>query len=400
MKTIKEGNLPIKMWVTDIEPSALDQARNLSDFPFAFKHIALMPDCHFGFGMPIGGVMATKGVVVPNAVGVDIGCGMIATRTNLKAEELTKDMLKKIMGEIRQAIPVGFKKHKESQDEKLMPSPENYPLFPRVVSQEYSNALISLGTLGGGNHFIEIQKGDDGFIWIMIHSGSRNLGLKVAKYYNDIAKTQNKRWASGVPSNWDLAFLPMDSEEGQSYLSEMQYCVDFALANRKLMMDRVKDILVKVVEEESGKLDKHPKYFFPEEINIAHNYAEMENHFGANVMVHRKGATKATVGLKGIIPGSQGTSSYIVEGLGNPESYNSCSHGAGRTMGRNVARRTLNLEEEQKRLNDQGIVHSIRNAQDLDEAPGSYKDIDVVMENQTDLVKVLVKLTPMGVVKG
>ena len=406
MKTIKEGRIPIKMWVTDIEREALDQARNLSDLPFAFKHIALMPDCHFGYGMPIGGVMATKNVVVPNAVGVDIGCGMIATKTNLKVEELTTEMLKNIMGEIRKAVPVGFNKHKEAQDEGLMPQKihrdceqeiEDY--YP-IIRQEYSNALVSLGTLGGGNHFIEIQKGDDGFIWIMVHSGSRNLGLKVAKHYNDLAKALNKKEASGVPSNWDLAFLPLDTSEGQEYLKEMNFCVEFALANRKLMMDRIKNIFIKEVETKYGKLDKHPKHYFPEEINIAHNYAVMENHFGENVMIHRKGATKATIGLKGIIPGSQGTTSYIVEGLGNPDSFNSCSHGAGRTMGRNVARRTLNLQDEQKRLNDKGIVHSIRNTQDLDEASGAYKDIEEVMNNQKDLIKILVKLEPMGVIKG
>ncbi len=394
-----KNKIPIKSWVTDIEQGALQQARNLSDFPFAFKHIALMPDCHQGYGMPIGGVMATKDVIVPNAVGVDIGCGMIAAKTNLKVEELTINMLKKIMGEIRKVIPVGFNHHKEAQDEKLMTvwTPDTYST---IVKQQYSSALTQLGTLGGGNHFIEIQKGDDGYIWIMVHSGSRNIGYKVAKYYNDMAKELNKKWASGVPSNWDLAFLPMDSEEGKNYINEMNYCVDFALANRKLMIDRIKDIFVKIVEEKYGKLDRHPKYFFPEEINIAHNYAVMENHFGENVMVHRKGATKATVGLKGIIPGSQGTCSYIVEGLGNPESYNSCSHGAGRTMGRNDARRTLNLEEEKKKLDDKGIIHGIRNTQDLDEASGAYKDIDVVMENQKDLVKILVKLEPLGVIKG
>jgi len=183
-------------------------------------------------------------------------------------------------------------------------------------------------------------------------------------------------------------------------MREMNYCVEFALANRKLMMENIKKIFVNKVEEEYGNLQKHPKYYFTEEINIAHNYAIFENHFNKNVIVHRKGATKATEGLKGIIPGSQGTSSFIVEGLGNKESFNSCSHGAGRIMGRNVARKTLSLEDEKKKLEDKGIIHSIRNESELDEAPGAYKDINLVMENQIDLVKILVKLEPLGVIKG
>ena len=234
----------------------------------------------------------------------------------------------------------------------------------------------------------------------MVHSGSRNIGLKVAKHYNNIAKDQNRRWASGVPQNWDLAFLPIDSDEGKEYIKEMNFCVEFAGANRNLMMSRIKDIFVKIVEDNYGKLKKHPKYYFPEEINIAHKYAKMENHFGENVMIHRKGATMATIGLKGIIPGSQGTASYIVEGLGNPDSFNSCSHGAGRKMGRKDAQRRLNFKKEKKKLEEKGILHSIRNVSDLDEAPGSYKDINLIIENQKDLVKVLVKLEPLGVIKG
>ena len=409
MKVIKQGKVPIKIWATDIEESALGQARNLSNLPFVFKHIALMPDCHFGFGMPIGGVLAVKNVVIPNAVGVDIGCGMCAVQTNIKVEDLDTETIKFVMGEIRKVIPLGFNHHKTPQEESLMPKimeadqksrkkfKEKYP----IVSQEYSSALNQLGTLGGGNHFIEIQKGNDGFIWIMIHSGSRNLGHKVASYYNKLAKELNSKWASGVPSNWDLAFLPLDTREAEEYLNEMNYCLEFALANRKLMMDRVKKIFINVIRKKNGgKLKKHPNYYFGDMINIHHNYATLENHFGENVMLHRKGATKAIKGLKGIIPGSQGTCSYIVEGLGNPESFNSCSHGAGRKMGRRDAQRRLNFEEEKKKLEEKGILHSIRNVSDLDEAPGSYKDIDIVMENQKDLIKVLVKLEPLGVIKG
>ena len=375
---------PIKLWLDDIEEGALEQAKNLANLPFVFKHIAIMPDSHQGYGMPIGGVMATNGVVIPNAVGVDIGCGMCAVRTS--AEHICADDLKKIMGLIKKAVPVGFSHHKTRQSEDAMPDIEP----TGIVRNEYERALFQIGTLGGGNHFIEIQKGDDGFIWLMIHSGSRNLGFKVAKYYNDMANKLNKTWHVSVPAHWQLAFLPLDSIEGQNYLQEMQYCVNFAFANRALMMKRVKACIAEI----AGEIE------FDEMINIAHNYAAMENHFGKNVMVHRKGATRAYAGQLGIIPGSQGTSSYIVSGKGNPESFMSCSHGAGRKMGRKEAQRSLDLNAEKKMLDELGVIHAIRNTKDLDEAPGSYKDIATVMENQQDLVDIVVELSPLAVIKG
>ena len=383
--------VPIKSWVIDLEYGALEQAKNISNLPFVFRHVALMPDCHQGFGMPIGGVMATKNVVVPNAVGVDIGCGMCAVKTNIKVEDFNTETLKEIMGEIRKVIPVGFKHRQEMCDESEMPDYMGEPnsIIP-ICNQEYSSARKQLGTLGGGNHFIEIQKGDDGFIWIMIHSGSRNVGLKVAKYYNDIAKELNKKWYSSVDVKEDLAFLPLDTKEVDSYMEEMGLCLEFAYANRLKMMNDVCMCFEKFVD----------KVEFEPMINIHHNYVTMENHFGENVMVHRKGATSARKGEVGIIPGSQGTCSYIVEGLGNVESYESCSHGAGRKMGRKDAQRRLNFKEEKKKLEEKGILHSIRNVSDLDEAPGSYKDINLIIENQKDLVKVLVKLEPLGVIKG
>jgi len=384
------------MWLNDIEDGALTQAKNLANLPFAFKHISIMPDSHQGYGMPIGGVLATKGVIIPNAVGVDIGCGMCAVKTSLTS--IDRETLKKIMGEIRKAVPVGFEHHKEMQDSSLMPDIDWREL--KVVNKEYFNALKSLGTLGGGNHFIEIQKGSDGHIWIMIHSGSRNLGKQVADHYNKLAVSLNEKWHSQVPKEWQLAFLPIDSEEGQDYIREMNYCVEFALANRKLMMQRIMEIFDKeYLYEATGERDVH-RVSFEKMINIAHNYARMENHFGQNVMVHRKGATLATEDTIGIIPGSQGTKSYIVRGKGNPESFNSCSHGAGRKMSRTKAEEELNLEEEIKKLDDQGIIHAIRGKKDLDEAAGAYKDVKDVMRNQSDLVEILVELSPLAVIKG
>jgi len=402
MKIETTEKVPIKMWLEDIEDGALDQAKNLANLPFVLSHIALMPDCHQGYGMPIGGVMATKDVIIPNAVGVDIGCGMCAVKTSLT--EIDTETLKKIIGEIRKVIPVGFNKHKEEQDIDLMPENElcldgDFTSFP-IIEREYDKALYSLGTLGGGNHFIEIQKGSDGHIWIMIHSGSRNLGFTVANHYNKLAIELNKKWRSSVPEKHELAFLPEDSEEGQAYISEMNYCVEFALANRKLMMERVCKILYKTFEKDITEGFQLPGITFDEIINIAHNYAKKENHFGKNVWVHRKGATLADINTIGIIPGSQGTKSYIVKGKGNIQSFKSCSHGAGRRMGRKQAERELDLEAEVKKLDDQGILHAIRGVKQLDEAPGAYKDIDVVMKNQEDLVEVLVELTPLAVVKG
>lgn len=392
MKVIKEGRLPIKMWLEDIETGALQQAKNLANLPFAYRHIAIMPDCHQGYGMPIGGVMATKGAVIPNAVGVDIGCGMCAVKTDLKIyKEFPWETLKDILNAIRQAIPVGFNKHKEEQPIKLMPefNDPKESVYP-ICQKEFSNARKSLGTLGGGNHFIEIQRDLDNFIWIMLHSGSRNLGYKVAAYYNNLAIKLNERWHSQVLKEWELAFLPLLDAAGWEYFDEMDYCVEFAFANRKLMMDRTKEIFSVF----------YPAIAFEPMINIAHNYAVMENHFGQNVMVHRKGATRAREGEIGIIPGSQGTNSYIVEGLGNPESFMSCSHGAGRKMGRKQAIRELSLEDEQTKLDKQGILHSVRGKSSLDEAPGAYKDIAEVMANQVDLVKIITELKPLAVIKG
>lgn len=283
----------------------------------------------------------------------------------------------------------------------------------KIIKEEYERKRKELAgqlaSLGSGNHFIEIQKDTNDNIWIMIHSGSRNLGKKVADYYNKLAKELNERWHSKVPREWDLAFLPIETQEAKNYMTEMQYCVDFALANRKLMMDRIVNIFVeefklKDFEGYQGFNNLYPelaslKNAFPF-INIAHNYAAWENHFGQNVIVHRKGATLARKDTIGIIPGSQGSRSYIIKGLGNKESFESCSHGAGRKMSRTQAKRTLNLQEEIKKMDDLGVIHGIRNQSNLDEAPGAYKDIDEVMNNQKDLVEIIEILTPLAVIKG
>jgi tRNA-splicing ligase RtcB len=387
-KVFDTEKIPVKLWLEDIEEGAMVQVKNIANLPFAFHHVAIMPDCHQGYGMPIGGVLATKDVVIPNAVGVDIGCGMCAMKTSLK--EINPVQLKGIMSRVREKIPLGFKHHKKGKAPDMMPLMDN-KVKNGIVEREFGGALKQIGTLGGGNHFIEIQAGNDGHIWIMVHSGSRNIGLKVAEYYNKKAKILNEKWHSKIPSSWQLDFLPIDSIEGQDYLAEMQYCVDFAFASRKLMME---NIVTSFHETINGPFEEM------QFINIAHNYARMENHFGKSVMVHRKGATSARKGEIGIIPGSQGTRSYIVLGKGNPDSFQSCSHGAGRILSRKKARVNLDLKSEIARLDKEGIIHSIRHARDLDEAPGAYKNINEVMENQKDLVDILVELSPLAVIKG
>jgi tRNA-splicing ligase RtcB len=374
------SGVPIKNWATGIEQGAIDQAINLAALPFTFKHVALMPDSHVGYGMPIGGVLATRGVIVPNAVGVDIGCGMVAMQTTIK--QIDTETLKTVMGHVRNAVPTGFSHQKEAQ------AWEGFERAPElaIIQQELGAARKQLGTLGGGNHFLEFQQDEEGMLWVMIHSGSRNFGLKAAKCYHTQAQELCARWHVQLPDR-DLAFLPLEDQAGQDYLMAINYCLEFARANRDLMMANVLRILQELTGTE--ELDR---------VNIHHNYARLESHYGENVMVHRKGATSAQIRERGIIPGSMGTSSYIVEGLGNPESFHSCSHGAGRRMGRKQAGRELNLEHEQARM--AGIVHGLRSQADLDEAPGAYKDIEEVMENQVDLVRITVRLRPLGSIKG
>jgi tRNA-splicing ligase RtcB (3'-phosphate/5'-hydroxy nucleic acid ligase) len=390
-KTINSERIPIKLWLNEVEEGALKQMKNLANLPFSFRHIAIMPDCHEGFGMPIGGVLATNGVIIPNAVGVDIGCGMCAIKTSLP--DIGQDVLKKIVGEVKQSIPLGFNHHKQNQDYTLMPGGYEVDSMP-VTAREFNSALRQIGTLGGGNHFIEFQKGSDGHIWIMIHSGSRNIGKQVADHYNRLAGKLNEQWGSPQTKAMQLAYLPVDSDEGRAYINEMNYCIDFALANRKHMAQKVCEILNEATGCEFLEFERRDM------INIAHNYAALEKHFGKEVYVHRKGATRAGKGELGIIPGSQGAQSYIVRGKGSAESFESCSHGAGRVMGRKEAIRRLDLQTERQKLEEKGILHSLHSTRDLDEAASCYKNIDEVMRNQDDLVDVVIELQPLAVVKG
>lgn len=375
----------ILSWCNNPEEGAIKQAMNISEHPWLVGNVCLMPDTHEGYGMPIGGVVALDNAICPNMVGVDIGCGMLAVRTSLK--EISVDNLKSILGEIRSSIPVGFNHHKTAQSHLIF---EDHRWNLPICGQEFESAKHQIGTLGGGNHFIEIQKGSDGFIWFMIHSGSRNLGYKVAKYYNDLANELCSRWKQDKIVKDQLAVLPIGTKEARDYINEMNLCLEFSNANRDHMSNFIKEAFNKVI----GNVT------YDEPINIQHNYATLEHHYDRNVWVHRKGATLARENTVGIIPGSQGTSSYIVKGLGNEASLCSCSHGAGRRMSRSKAKQELNLKEEQEKLDKKGILHAIRGKNDLEEASSAYKDIDVVMEEQKDLVEILVKLEPLAVVKG
>ncbi len=379
-RVIKGEKIPIKLWLDKIDPLTLEQAKNLANLPYAYKWIALMPDAHPGYGMPIGGILATTDVIVPNAVGVDIGCGMRAVKTDVK--ELSKESLIKILREIRKTIPTGFAHHKTKQNWiGFSKAPE-----VEIIQKELDKAHYQIGTLGGGNHFIEILKDENSYIWLMVHSGSRNFGLKTAEFFYNKALKFCQEKDIKLPTI-ELSFLPIDSKIGKEYFESMNYCLEFAQANRKLMMQRLKEI----VNEETG-------CGFIEEIDVHHNYASLENHFGKDVFVHRKGAINAEKGKIGIIPGSMGTPSYITEGKGNPESFNSSSHGAGRKLGRREATEKLNLKKEQKKMKD--IIGKPRQKKELEEAPGAYKDIEKVMEKQKDLITPKVKLKPLAVVIG
>ena len=307
METKIINNRPVMIWASSVDAKAMQQIENLTTLPFLFHHLAIMPDVHAGMGMPIGGVLACKDAVIPNAVGVDIGCGMCAAKSNYKVTDISPDVLrKKIMSGIRQRIPLGMMHHTEPQPECYLPVGHEIARM-EVVKRRQAAIVYEVGTLGGGNHFIELQKDEEGNLWVMLHSGSRNLGKLVCEHYNKLAQQLNARWHTVVDEKLHLPFLPVGAAEFKNYWAEMQYCIDFALCNRSLMMQRVQEVLA----------DALPGIAFEPMINIAHNYAAWENYYGKNVIVHRKGATLAREGMVGIIPGSQGTASYIVEGLGH-----------------------------------------------------------------------------------
>ena len=408
MFAIQRGAYPIKIWLEkeqDLEESCLEQALHLAQLPFLHKWVCLMPDTHTGMGMPIGGVIAAKGVVIPNAVGVDIGCGMAYVKTSIPVKALKETMtgsgnlVQGIVGDILRNIPVGFAHHKTPMPcytlDRAMEELSLYEADSELLGQ-LEAGYFQVGTLGGGNHFIELQEDEEGFLSVMLHSGSRHFGKSVCDYFHQKAREQNCRWYSQVPDEYRLAFLPVDTPEGRQYLNWMNLSMDFARENREKLMLAVKAVLEKWIGRYT---DLELKY--EEEINCHHNYAALENHFGENVWVHRKGAVRARKGELTVIPGAMGSYSYVVRGLGNPESFCTSSHGAGRAYSRRGAMEAFSCEEVMVDLKNQGVILGKKNKKDVaEESRFAYKDIDRVMENQKDLVEPVRRLRTIGVVKG
>ena len=408
MFAIQRGCYPIKIWLEkeqDLEESCLEQALHLAQLLFLHKWVCLMPDTHTGMGMPIGGVVAAKGVVIPNAVGVDIGCGMAYVKTSIPVKALKETMtgsgnlVQGIVGDILRNIPVGFAHHKTPMPcytlDRAMEELSLYEADSELLGQ-LEAGYFQVGTLGGGNHFIELQEDEEGFLSVMLHSGSRHFGKSVCDYFHQKAREQNCRWYSQVPDEYRLAFLPVDTPEGRQYLNWMNLSMDFARENREKLMLAVKAVLEKWIGRYT---DLELKY--EEEINCHHNYAALENHFGENVWVHRKGAVRARKGELTVIPGAMGSYSYVVRGLGNPESFCTSSHGAGRAYSRRGAMEAFSCEEVMVDLKNQGVILGKKNKKDVaEESRFAYKDIDRVMENQKDLVEPVRRLRTIGVVKG
>lgn len=400
--------MPIKVWLENteqIEESCLEQAYHLANLPFIHKWVCLMPDTHTGMGMPIGGVIAAEDVIIPNAVGVDIGCGMNFAATNVKVEDIRQVMtgngtlVQAMISDIMRNVPVGFASHKEKQPSRVldaaMEQADRYrtsqELFPLI-----EDAYFQVGTLGGGNHFIELQEDQDGYLGIMIHSGSRHFGKKICDVYHGKARELNAMWHSEVPDAYRLAFLPVQSEEGREYIAWMNLAMDYAFENRERMMERVREVVSAKVLKFLGQ-----EVRFQEEINCHHNYAALENHYGKNVWVHRKGATRVRDGELAVIPGAMGSYSYVVKGKGNPESFCSSSHGAGRAYSRKGAMEAFTCEQVISDLKAQGVVLGKNKKSDVaEECRFAYKNIETVMENQSDLVETVKRLKTVGVVKG
>ena len=385
----EEGSRPIKIWTEQIEDSALQQLKNIAKLPFIHKHVAAMPDVHFGIGATVGSVIATKDAIIPAAVGVDIGCGMNAVRTSLKASDLP-DSLAEIRHSIERSIPTGFGEHRHAPsvdigmlDLQLLVAEH----FPKDADRMIGKAYKQIGTLGGGNHFIEICLDEAQDVWIMLHSGSRGIGNMIGRHFIELAKRDMERHFISLPDK-DLAYFPEGTDNFTSYWRAVSWAQDYARHNRARMLAEVLDNLQHYTR---------PFELTTEAVNCHHNYVAIENHFGANVYVTRKGAIRAREGDLGIIPGSMGQRSYIVRGRGEAESFHSCSHGAGRRMGRKEAGRRFTVADLEEQTRG---VECRKDAAVIDEIPGAYKDIDEVMARQTDLVEVVHTLKQVLCVKG
>ena len=392
---INKGRVPVKIYTDEIEHEALQQLLNIARLPFVHSHVAAMPDVHYGIGATVGSVIPCKSAIIPAAVGVDIGCGMNAVRLSLSAEQLP-DSLRKVRGSIENAVPVGFEMHQKEAvkastlralDGGLDRIVGKHPGIMKMQRKFRYTWSRQLGTLGGGNHFIELCLDENDAVWVMLHSGSRGIGNVIGRYFIALAKKDMGRHVFSLPDK-DLAYFTAGAEHFDDYVEAVQWAQDYAWTNRREMMRLVLEALAQHLP---------PFEISKEAINCHHNYVAIEEHFGERVYLTRKGAIRAGEGELGIIPGSMGARSYIVRGKGNAQAFSSCAHGAGRRMSRGMAKRTFNRTDlEQQTLGvecrkDKGV---------LDEIPSAYKDIDQVMENQQDLVETVHTLKQVLCVKG
>ena len=389
---ISEGLVPVKVYTGEIEPQARQQLVNISRLPIVHHHVAAMPDVHLGIGATVGSVIPTKKAIIPAAVGVDIGCGMMATRTSLTGSEIDESSLKKVFAQISRDVPVGFGQHDDGRDA-AMPFKKD---LTRIMQKHAgigkrvgrnSHWANQLGSLGGGNHFIEVCLDEESRVWAMLHSGSRGIGNAIGSYFIELAKRDSLKNNVHLPDA-DLAYFPEGAQHFDDYVEAVGWAQDYARANREEMMDLVLDAMRRHLPsfEVTGGA-----------VNCHHNYVEREKHYGERVWLTRKGAIRAGAGELGIIPGSMGTRSYIVRGKGSAESFHSCAHGAGRIMSRNAAQKKFKVEDLIQQT--QGVVCR-KDKGVIDEIPGAYKPIDEVMANQSDLVDVVHTLKQVLCVKG
>jgi tRNA-splicing ligase RtcB len=394
-QVIEGARLPVWSWAADSEEAALAQARNLANLEVAREHVALMPDAHPGFGMPIGGVLFSEGAVVPYAIGVDIGCGVQVARTNLVwGKGLDPEKLRNVLRQVQRDVPTGFSGHKVARltrDRLLELMAVPLPGRGSVQPGWLDGAMPKVGTLGGGNHFLEVQRDTEtDEVFFMLHSGSRSLGKMICDHHAKVALAWCRANGHDLPDR-DLAWLPLDSVEGAAYWAAMTFALRWAEVNRRLMMDAVEAAFRKQASVRR----------FERLVDIHHNYAAPETHAGIEGIVHRKGAVRAGAGDLVLIPGSMGTASFLAEGLGSDASFQTCQHGAGRVLGRNAARRLKTSEEVFGEMAGQGIqLVSNEPSSAAEEAAFAYKDIDAVMAASADLVRPLRRLVPLGVVKG
>lgn len=400
-----QGGVPIKAWVkgVSLESEAQKQLNNVARLPIIYKWIAVMPDVHWGMGATVGSVIPTLGAIIPAAVGVDIGCGMVACQTTLTAEDLPDD-LSLLRAEIERAVPHGRTAGGGKADRGAWTNPPREQIkawsklqsgYKHIVERHpkldngHVNHINHLGTLGTGNHFIEVCLDENNTVWALLHSGSRGVGNRIGTYFIELAKKDMRKHIADLPDQ-DLAYFKEGAEHFDDYVQAVGWAQDFAANNRALMMDAVLSALAN-----SPQL---PSFAVTEKvINCHHNYVQKEHHFGQDVLVTRKGAVRAGLGEWGIIPGSMGASSFIVRGLGNPDSFESCSHGAGRLMSRSQAKKQFSLADHIEATNG---IECRKDAEVIDETPAAYKPIEAVMEAQSDLVEIVHRLRQVVVVKG